>query len=217
MFWVKILAGFDLEIMWPRHSPWPRRSPGRCSPRTPRSRCVRSSRPQRTDSDWESPPSWPRRTGMPLPPPDGSAEFLGQRDNDAFGAAEVAEQKDVLVPHHLADELGAMGPQAGDGVLDVVDGEHKATDAQRVRRCVLRLGADHRRLLVAHQLELAVAVRSPHHGDVDALAVESDDAVRPLSLDRHHALQRRDPDDWANSPSVPGSNICLTSGVASHG
>ena len=144
---------------------------------------------ERTDSDWQSQPSWLRRTGMPLPPPNGSAEFLGQRDDDAFGAAEVAEQKDVLVPHHLADELGAMGSQSGDGVLDIVDGEHEATDSQCIRRCVLRLGADHRRLLVAHQLELAVAVRSPHHGDVDALAVESDDAVRPLSLHCHLALQ----------------------------
>ncbi len=56
---------------------------------------------------------------MPLPPPDGSAEFLGQRDNDAFGAAEVAEQKDVLVPHHLADELGAMGAFFGSGLIIV--------------------------------------------------------------------------------------------------
>ena len=141
------------------------------------------------DSDRESPPSWPHRTGRRLAPPNSSAEFLGQRDDDAFGATEVAEQKDVLVLHHLADELGAMGPQTGDGVLDVVDGEHEPTDAERVRRCVLRLGADHRRLLIAHQLELAVAVRSPHHGDIDALAVESDDAVRPLSLHCHLALE----------------------------
>src|SRR3954468_2812214 len=61
-----------------------------------------------------------RITGM-APDPGGttatrdrSAEFLGQRDDDTLGAAEVAEQEHVLVPHHLADELGAMGPQAGD-------------------------------------------------------------------------------------------------------
>jgi hypothetical protein len=48
-------------------------------------------------------PSWPQRAGRPLAPPNGSAEFLGQRDDDAFGATEVAEQKDVLVLHHLAD------------------------------------------------------------------------------------------------------------------
>src|SRR5256885_16702923 len=52
------------------------------------SRCIRSSTPVRTDSDWESPASWPQRAGRRLAPPNGSAEFLGQRDDDAFGAAE---------------------------------------------------------------------------------------------------------------------------------
>lgn len=117
-----------------------------------------------------------------------SAELLGQRDDDTFGAAQVAEQEDVLVPDHLADEFGAAGPPPGDRVFDVVDGEHGTTDTQCVRRCV-SLEADHRRLLVAHQLELAVAVRSPHHRHVDALTVEPDDAVRPLALHGHPAFQ----------------------------
>jgi hypothetical protein len=38
-----------------------------------------------------------------------------------------------------------MGVQARKDVLDVVDGEHDATYAQRVRRSVLRLSADRRR------------------------------------------------------------------------
>jgi hypothetical protein len=50
-----------------------------------------------------------------------SAELLGQRNDDALGAAHVAEQIDVLVLRHLADELGPMGLQAGNDVLDVVD------------------------------------------------------------------------------------------------
>jgi hypothetical protein len=29
----------------------------------------------------------------------------------------------------MPDELGAMGAQAGKDILDVVDGEHEATDA----------------------------------------------------------------------------------------
>ena len=66
----------------------------------------------------------------------GSAELLGQRDDDALGAAEVAEPIAVLVLHHLADEFGAVGLQAGNDVVDVVDGEHDATHAQRVHRCV---------------------------------------------------------------------------------
>jgi hypothetical protein len=40
----------------------------------------------------------------------------------------------VLVLRHLAEEFGAVGAQAGDGVIDVVDGEHDAMQAQRVGR-----------------------------------------------------------------------------------
>jgi hypothetical protein len=58
-----------------------------------------------------------------------STELLGQRDDDALGAADVAEPIAVLVPRHLADEFGAVGAQAGDDVLNVVDGEHDATYA----------------------------------------------------------------------------------------
>jgi hypothetical protein len=43
----------------------------------------------------------------------------------------------------------------------MVDGEHDATYAERVRRCVRRLSADGRRLEELHQLEPAVAVRGP--------------------------------------------------------
>jgi hypothetical protein len=39
------------------------------------------------------------------------------------------------------------------------------------------------------QLQLAVPVRRPHHGDVTTHAVESDGAVRPASLDLRLALQ----------------------------
>jgi hypothetical protein len=67
----------------------------------------------------------------------GFAERLGECDEDAFGAADVTEPIGVLVPHHLADELGAVGAQAGKDLLHVVDGEHDAPDAQRVRRWVI--------------------------------------------------------------------------------
>jgi hypothetical protein len=39
------------------------------------------------------------------------------------------------------------------------------------------------------QLKSAMAVRGPHHCDVDSDAVEPDDAVHPTSLDWHLALQ----------------------------
>lgn len=39
--------------------------------------------------------------------PNASAEFLGQRDDDALGAADVAGPIDVVVLRHLANEFGA--------------------------------------------------------------------------------------------------------------
>jgi hypothetical protein len=38
-----------------------------------------------------------------------SAELLGQSDDDALGAADIAEPIAVLVLRQLADEFGAMG------------------------------------------------------------------------------------------------------------
>src|SRR4030095_9201044 len=61
-----------------------------------------------------------------------SADLFGQGDDDAGGAAKVAEPEDALVLCHLAEEFGAVGAQAGDGAVDVVDGEHDAMQAQRV-------------------------------------------------------------------------------------
>src|SRR5260370_37909926 len=107
-----------------------------------------------------------------------SADLFGQGDDDARGAAEVAEQEDVLVLRYLAEEFGAVGAQAGDRVMDVVDGEHDAMQAQRVGRRVFRLGAGRRGGVVLGQLQLAVAIRGPHHRDVAPDAVQSDGAVR---------------------------------------
>src|SRR5712691_7513750 len=47
---------------------------------------------------------------------------------------------------------------------------------------VLRLGADRRGGVVLRQLQLAVAIRGPHHRDVAPDAVESDGAVRPKAI-----------------------------------
>src|SRR6266849_4372703 len=118
-----------------------------------------------------------------------SADLFGKGDDDARGAAEVTEQEDALVLRHLAEEFGAVGAQAGDGVMDVVDSEHDAMQAQRVGRRVLRLGADRRGGVVLRQLQLAVAVRGPHHRDVAPDAVESDGAVRPKTFDLPLAFQ----------------------------
>ena len=82
-----------------------------------------------------------------------------------------------------------MGAQAGDGVVDVVDGEHDAMQAQRVGRRVLRLGAERRGGAVPGQLQPAVAVRGPHHRDLAPDAVESDGAVRKQAFDLRLAFQ----------------------------
>src|SRR5689334_6076459 len=120
---------------------------------------------------------------------EASAKPLGQPHEEPLGATDVTEPIKVLVLRHLADELGAMGAQSSDDIVHVLDGEHDATDAQRVRRSVPRLGADRGRSLELHQLEPPVSVRGPHHGDVGLDAVEADDAVRPASLDARLALE----------------------------
>src|SRR5687767_5153544 len=66
---------------------------------------------------------------------EASGEFLGQGDDDARRASDVAESVLVLGLGHLADELGAGGAQPSDGVVDAFDGKHDAPQAQRVRRC----------------------------------------------------------------------------------
>ena len=81
-----------------------------------------------------------------------------------------------------------MGLQAGKDFFDILNGEHDATYTQRVHRCI-QLDAGRRWPLELRQLKSTVAVRSPHHCDVTSDTVEPDDAVHPLPLDGHFALQ----------------------------
>ena len=55
-----------------------------------------------------------------------SADLFGEGDDNARGAAEIAEPENGLVLRDLAEELGAVGAQTTDGVVDVIDGEHDA-------------------------------------------------------------------------------------------
>src|SRR5437588_3970681 len=118
-----------------------------------------------------------------------SAELLGQSDDDALRATQEAEPIDVLVLRDLVEEFGTVAAQAGNDVVDVVDSEHDAAYAQRVRRRVFRLGPHRRRRVELRQLNLAVAVRGPHHGDVGTDAFEPDDAIHPRPLDCCLAFQ----------------------------
>src|ERR1700726_1943388 len=144
-------------------------------------------RPQLQRSRWSESPGLRPRGPIRVRPPSrsrlASADLFGQGDDDARGAAEGTEQEDALELRPLAEEFGAMGAQAGDGVMDVVDSEHDAMQAQRVGRRVLRLGAVRRGGVVPGQLQLAVAVWGPHHRDLAPRAVESDGAVRPEAFD----------------------------------
>src|SRR4051812_28486807 len=101
----------------------------------PRSTTPISSSPRGTATS-PQPPS--RRTAQSSLHTGGgterSAELLGESDDDALGAAQEAEPVDLLVLRDLADELGTVAAQAGDDVVDVLDSEHDAAYAQRVRR-----------------------------------------------------------------------------------
>src|SRR5690606_35057220 len=121
--------------------------------------------------------------------PGRSAELLGEPDEDPLGAADVAEPVRVAVAHHVADQLRAVAAQPGEDVVDVVDGEHDPADAERVHRGVGRRGAHGRGLAERRQLDPAVPVRGAQHRDLLADAVDPDDAIRPLALDRRPALE----------------------------
>src|SRR5947207_13093904 len=94
-----------------------------------------------------------------------------------------------------------MGLEASKDDLDVVDGEHDATDTQRVHRCV-RLSGGGRRRVELGQLESAVAVRGSHHCDVASDTVEPHDAVHRPSLDGRLALQLPTKPDKARGSSL---------------
>src|SRR5581483_1922469 len=69
-----------------------------------------------------------------------------------------------------------------DRLVDVVDSEHDAQIAERVHRCVSVIG-DRRRGDESREFEPAVAVRSDHHGNLDALVAQSRDTPGPLTFD----------------------------------
>src|SRR5215470_6238113 len=116
-------------------------------------------------------------------------ELLGKRNDDALRAADVTESVHVLILDYFAYQLSAMGAQAPEDIINVIDGEHDATYAQRVHWCVLRLSSDRRRRVELVQLEPTVAVRGSHHRNLASNVFESNDTVHPTPLDGHLALQ----------------------------
>src|SRR5215207_1682896 len=94
-----------------------------------------------------------------------SAVLRGQLDDDACGAADVAEP--VVVPQvlDLAHECRAVVAQPGEDVVEVVDRERENADPGSVRRGV-EVGGGSRRRVELRQFEPAVAVRGDHEGDL---------------------------------------------------
>ena len=82
-----------------------------------------------------------------------------------------------------------MGAQARDDVLDVVDGEHDATYAQRIHWCVLRLNCDRCRRVELVQLDPSVAVWSAHQREGSTDVLKADETIYRGALDGRLALQ----------------------------
>src|SRR5690242_19211892 len=116
-------------------------------------------------------------------------ELLGQPDNEALGAADVGEPIRVLVLHHFADQFGAVGKQARDDVVDVIDGEHDAADPEFVHRSVLGPSSDRFRRVELVQLDPSLAVRcaQQREGSTDVLKVN--ETIYGGTLDGRLALQ----------------------------
>src|SRR5262245_5827808 len=117
------------------------------------------------------------------------AELFGKPDNDALGAADVADPIRVLVLHHFADQFGAAGAQARDDVVDVIDGEHDAADPECVHRNVLGPSSDRFRRVELVQLDPSVAVRSAHQHEGSADVLKADETIYRGALDGRLALQ----------------------------
>ena len=66
--------------------------------------------------------------------PEPSADPLRQLDDDPLRAADVAEPIAVFVALHLADELRAVGSQASDDSVDVVDCERDMVRRPQLQR-----------------------------------------------------------------------------------
>src|SRR5438132_987196 len=121
--------------------------------------------------------------------PQRLSELLGQPKEDALGAADVAEPVDVFILGDFVNELGAMGAQTPEDVIEVIDQEHDAADPQRVHGRVLRFASDRRRRMELVQFHPAVPVRRSQRRDFGARVFDPDDSVHPGSLDRHLALE----------------------------
>src|ERR1044072_6765742 len=113
-------------------------------------------------------------------------ELLGEADENAFGAPDVAEAIGIFVLDHVADEHGAALAEPGQRIVDVLHGEHDTQIAESVDRGVAVVRGYWRREESGH-LQSTVTVRGAHHGDLYAHVAQSSDAVRPITFDKSAA------------------------------
>src|SRR6185369_15348289 len=115
-------------------------------------------------------------------------ELLGEPDENSFGTSDVAEPVDVFVIDDYIDHRRTEPAEPGEGVVDVLDGEHDAQVSQRVHGGGAVIGCDGGGV-EARELEAAVAVGGAQHGDLDALVAHSGDAAGPFAFDGHAAFE----------------------------
>ena len=94
----------------------------------------------------------------------------------------------VLILNNFSDELRAAATESGDSIVNVLHGEHDAEVAESVYWGAAMV-CHHRRCEEAGQLEPAMAVRGTHHGNLDAHAGQTGDAICPVSFNRGASLE----------------------------
>src|SRR5438309_688916 len=117
-----------------------------------------------------------------------STELLAQSDDDAFRPADIAKPMRILVLHHFAYQLGPVGEQARNDSVDVIDGEHDATDAQRVHRRVHGPKPDRVGRVELVQLN-TLPIGSPQHREGGPDILEPDQAPYQRPFDCRLALE----------------------------
>src|SRR5690606_26751030 len=92
------------------------------------------------------------------------SKLFGEPDENSFGTPDVAEPVDAFVIDHLIDQRRAKLAEPGEGVVDVLDGEHDSQVSQRVHGGSAVIGRDGGSV-EARELEAAMTVGGAHHRD----------------------------------------------------
>lgn len=110
-----------------------------------------------------------------------SAAFFGEPYDDTLRPTDVGQPILILVLL-FADDLGPVGARARNYGVDVIDGEHDATEAERVHRGIHGPKPDRVGRMELVQLDTTVTIRRPQHrkGGPDILEPDETADQRPL-------------------------------------